>query len=101
MADGQPLLRERHDAIAARMDDPAAAGERDVIKAEIIVLYKDTEREIAALRALREDIKKLVDRWKALTPAGGVERPAAPAPSAPPPTTPVMADRLGASTYVE
>ncbi len=101
MPDGQPPLRERHDAIAARMEDPAAAGERDAIKAEIIALYKDTEREIAALRALREDIKKLVERWKALTPAGGVQRPAAPAPSAPPPATPVMADRLGASTYVE
>jgi tetratricopeptide (TPR) repeat protein len=101
MPDGQPPLRERHDAIAARMADPAAVEERDAIKAEIIALYKDTEREIAALRALREDIKQLVDRWKALTPAAGVERPAAPAPSAPPPATPVLADRLGASTYVE
>ncbi|HEU6450495.1 MAG TPA: tetratricopeptide repeat protein [Gemmatimonadaceae bacterium] len=101
MPDGQPPLRDRHDAIVARMDDPSAAGEREAIKAEIIALYKDTEREIAALRALREDIKKLVDRWKALTPAGGLERVAVPTPSAPPPSTPVMADRLGASTYVE
>jgi tetratricopeptide (TPR) repeat protein len=101
MPDGQPPLRDRHDAIVARLEGPAAAGERDAIKAEIIALYKDTEREIAALRALREDIKKLVDRGKALTPAGGAERLAAPPPGAPTPSTPVMADRLGASTYVE
>lgn len=115
MPEEQPPLRRRHDAIAARMENPAAALERDAIKAEIIALYKETEREIAQLRGLREDIKKLVDRWKALTPSGSVAQAVAPSVSVPPVSAPpvnsrpasapvaapVMADRLGASTYIE
>ncbi len=102
MPERQPPLRERHDSIAARMEAPGAVLEREAIKAEIIALYKDTEREIAALRALREEIKKLVDHWKALTPAGGATAQSGVAvASAPPPAAPVMADRLGASTFVE
>lgn len=120
MPEEQQPLRRRHDAIAARMEEPAAALERDAIKAEIIALYKETEREIARLRALREDIKKLVDRWKSLTPAGGVAQPVVSSASSPsvstpsvstppvaarpasaPAAVPVMADRLGASTYIE
>jgi tetratricopeptide (TPR) repeat protein len=124
MADEQPALRQRHDAIVARMETSAAADERDVIKAEIIALYKDTEREIASLRALREEIKQLVDRWKALTPTSvaaasqsaaatsasgtsagatsvaSTSAPATGAPAAAAPS-PVVADRLGASTFVE
>ncbi len=99
-------LRLRHDAIAERIEGPAASTEREEIKAEIIALYKDTEHEIAALRALREEIKKLVDRWKTLTPAAGTAAappaPAsAPAASEPPASAPFLADRLGASTFVE
>jgi tetratricopeptide (TPR) repeat protein len=104
MSEGQSPLRQRHDAIAARMQDPAATGEREAIKAEIIALYKDTERQIAALRALREEIKQLVDQWKALTPTSVAATPESAAGArapAPAPPTPVVADRLGASTYVE
>ncbi|HEY9428062.1 MAG TPA: tetratricopeptide repeat protein [Gemmatimonadaceae bacterium] len=102
MSDERSSLRRRHDAIASRMDSPTAGGEREAMKAEIIALYKDTEREIVALHALREEIKKLVERWKTLAPSGDeVRQPATPATSAPTPATPVMADRLGASTYVE
>lgn len=102
MAEESSPLQRRHDAIAARMESPAAAGERDAIKAEIIALYKDTEREIAALQALREEIKTLVGRWKMLTPSVH-ETPPPPSTgaAAPQPDAPVMADRLGASTYVE
>jgi tetratricopeptide (TPR) repeat protein len=95
-------LRQRRDAIAARMESPSAAGERDAIKAEIIALYKDTEREIAALHGLREEIKQLVDRWKALAPdAGRAPQPPASDASTTPTASPVMVDRLGASTFVE
>jgi tetratricopeptide (TPR) repeat protein len=104
MPEEQSPLRQRHDAIAARMGAPDAAGEREAIKADIIALYRDTEREIAALRTLREEIKRLVDRWKALTPASVAAAPrsaagaSAPAPA---PLAPVVAARPGASTYVE
>ena len=70
MSDERSSLRRRHDAIASRMDSPTAGGEREALKAEIIALYKDTEREIVALHALREEIKKLVERWKTLAPSG-------------------------------
>jgi tetratricopeptide (TPR) repeat protein len=84
------------------MESTAAPGERDAIKAEIIALYKDTEREIAALHGLREEIKQLVDRWKALAPdAGQGSQPAATDASPRPVASPVMVDRLGASTFVE
>ena len=95
-------LRGRYDAIATRLEGGAAGAERDAIKAEIIDLYKETEREIASLHQLREDVKKLVERWKRLPQQGG-ESPPPSAPSAPAPVEGrrVMADRLGASTYVE
>ena len=96
-------LRQRHDAIASRLDSAASATERDAIKAEIITLYKETEQQISALSALREDIKRLVERWKAL-PQPPCESRTPVTPGAPSPARtagPVMADRLGASTYVE
>lgn len=85
-------------AIEARLDAPQAGADRDAIKADIIALYKEVEQEIAQLTALREDVKRLVDRWKQIgggaaakatnVPAFGGERP-------------VMADHIGASTYLE
>ena len=72
-------LRQRHDAIASRLDSAASATERDAIKAEIITLYKETEQQISALNALREDIKRLVERWKALPqPVGESRTPVTP-----------------------
>ena len=49
-----------------RLDAPNAAAERDVLKVEIINFFKLIEEEIADLNALRDDVKKLVDKWKAL-----------------------------------
>ncbi|HEV2181738.1 MAG TPA: tetratricopeptide repeat protein [Gemmatimonadaceae bacterium] len=95
--DGRPF-RARMGAIEARLDAPQAGADRDAIKADIIALYKEVEQEIAQLTALREDVKRLVDRWKQIgggaaakatnVPAFGGERP-------------VMADHIGASTYLE
>ena len=100
--DGASALRRRHDAIESRLSSEPAAAERDAIKTEIIGLYKDAEREIASLHLLREDIKKLVDLWKQLPqPPGESRPPSAPSAPSPPSERPVMADRLGASTYVE
>ena len=65
MPDDSAALRQRHDAIESRLDAAPAATDREALKAEIIALYKDTEREVAALHHLREDTKQLVERWKA------------------------------------
>jgi tetratricopeptide (TPR) repeat protein len=98
MSDGEPgSPRARYDAIATRLDQPDAYRDRAAIKAEMIALFREVEQEVAALTTLREDIKRLVERWKAL--------PSMPTPAPVPEFTgerpPVLADHLGASTFAE
>ena len=95
--DGRPF-RGRLAAIEARLDGPQAGADRDAIKADIIALYKEVEQEIAQLTALREDVKRLVDRWKQIGGAGAAKATNAPAFGG---ERPVMADHIGASTYLE
>ncbi len=95
--DGRPF-RTRFGAIEARLDGPEAGAERDAIKTDIIALYKEVEQEIVQLTALREDVKRLVDRWKQL--GGGAPAKATNAPAFGG-ERPVMADHIGASTYLE
>ena len=90
-------LRARYAAIEERLEGATAAAERDAIKADIIALFKQVEQEIAQLGALREDIKRLVERWKQVNQQGT-------APSNAPEFAgerPVVADHIGASTFVE
>ena len=80
-------------AVAAGLDDAA----RTAMKAEIIGLFKTVEHQVAELTTLRDDIKKLVDKWKtlqaaaapSLAPQFSVEKPV------------VVADHIGASTFIE
>ena len=95
--DGRPF-RARYGAIEERLDGPRAGADRDAIKADIIALYKEVEQEIVQLTALREDVKRLVDRWKQL--GGGAPAKATNAPAFGG-ERPVMADHIGASTYLE
>src|SRR5919198_2088820 len=83
-------LRALHGRLAA----PNAAEQRDALKDQIIALFKEIEQEIADLNALKDDVKKLVDKWKTLqgeqtlAPQFTVEQP-------------VVADHIGASTFIE
>jgi tetratricopeptide (TPR) repeat protein len=80
----------------ARLEDAGAPEARDAIKSEIIALFKQVEQEIAQMSALRDDVKKLVERWKRLQQAS--------APSNAPEFAserPVVADHIGASTFIE
>ena len=89
-------FRQRYVAIEERLGRAATAEDREGIKAEIIALFKQAEQEIAQLSALRDDIKRLVDRWKQLQQSS--------APSNAPEFVgekPVMADHIGASTFIE
>ena len=89
-------FRQRYLAIEERLGRAATAEDREGIKAEIIALFKQAESEIAQLSALRDDIKRLVDRWKQLQQSS--------APSNAPEFVgekPVMADHIGASTFIE
>ena len=92
MAEMSDAYRTRITAIAARLDSPSAAAERDAIRADLIALGKGLEYDLAELAALKEDAKALVERWKGL--AGN----AAPAFSA---DRPVVVDHIGASTFIE
>jgi len=90
-------LRARFAAIEARLESPNAAAERDTLKADIIALFRLAEGEIASLTTLREDIKKLVERWKQLQQAAAPSN--APVFSGDRPN--VVTDHIGASTFVE
>jgi len=93
-------LRSRYGAIEARLDSAEAsdANARAQLKAEIIALYRHVDQQAADLAALKEDIRRLVDKWKTAqqteaatnAPQFNGERPAA-----------VHADHIGASTFIE
>ena len=96
MADDSAALRQRYAAIEERLERSASPEERAAIKGEIIALFKLAEQELAQLAALRDDIKRLVDKWKQLQQAS--------APSNAPEFAserPVVADHIGASTFIE
>lgn len=95
---GESMLAERQAqfaALDARLDEPTAGAQRDALKAEIVALFKAVEQEATELIRLKDDIKKLVDKWKSL----GTAQSLAPEFSAARPA--VHADHLGASTFIE
>jgi tetratricopeptide (TPR) repeat protein len=84
--------RARLAALAARIDAPTATAERDALRGELIAIGKGIEQDLAELSALKDEAKLLVERWK------GLQASAAPAFTA---ERPVVADHIGASTFVE
>lgn len=98
VAEGEPgALRARYAIIEQRLDG-AEGAEHEALKGEIIALYKRAEQEMAQLTALREDIKRLVERWKRTRAASASDAPPA-AFAAERPA--VVSDHINASTYVE
>src|SRR5512140_363492 len=98
MAESEAVtFRARYAAIEARLEAATAATDRELIKGEIIALYKEAESQVSQLAILHEDIKKLVEKWKQVqqssvpstAPEFGGDRPV------------VVADHIGASTFVE
>jgi len=88
--------RARYAEIDATLDRAPQGPERDALKGEIVAFFKAVEGEIAELTALKEDIRKLVEKYKtlasaspSLAPAFEADRPR------------VHADHLGASTFIE
>jgi len=82
-------------SLEAKVESPDAGSQKDALKTEIITLFKSIEQEIVDLNALKDDAKKLVDKWKALqagqtmAPEFVAERPV------------VHSDHIGASTFIE
>jgi tetratricopeptide (TPR) repeat protein len=98
-------LRARRAAIDARLDAATTAGERDALKGEIVSLFKQVEAQITDLSALKEDVKRLVDKWKSLQAVSAPTSATSTSPDATPKFEPErpkpMADHLGASTFIE
>jgi tetratricopeptide (TPR) repeat protein len=84
--------RERVSALAARLEAPDASEQRDVLRGELIALGRGIEQDLAELTQLKDQAKSLVEKWKGLkissAPAFSAERP-------------VVADHIGASTFIE
>jgi tetratricopeptide (TPR) repeat protein len=89
-------FRSRYADIDARLVAGGGQnGSREQLKGEIIALFRQVEQRAAELTALKDDIKKLVEKWKAADQA---------APSVAPQFTsekPVVSDHIGASTFIE
>lgn len=87
--------RETLKALDTKLDQPNATAQKDNLKVEIITFFKAIEQEIVDLTTLKDDVKKLVDKWKALqagatlAPEFNAEKPV------------VHADHIGASTFIE
>lgn len=91
---GWSVFRDAFQRIEESLGRADAAASRDELKQDIIALFRAVDREITELSGLKEEIKGLVERWKALA---GDEEPAL-GPATVPPT---RADHLNASTYIE
>jgi tetratricopeptide (TPR) repeat protein len=89
-------LRDDLSTLQRALAGPDALARREEIKADIITLFRAVEREIAGLAALKDDVKALVQTWKALEGGVEVETPEPQSVEAP-----TRADHLNASTYLE
>jgi tetratricopeptide (TPR) repeat protein len=96
--DGSAGLRARYATISARLDAGRTdAATLDALKQDIIGLYKTIEHRVNELTLLKEEVKRLVGKWKAvqqaaspsIAPQLGTEQPV------------VRSDALGASTFID
>jgi tetratricopeptide (TPR) repeat protein len=89
-------LRASYDQIAKRLDGAQAGEQKEELKKEIITLFKTVDQAITDLSTLKEEIRVLVDRYKQI--AQGESGSQAPQFTG---VVPVMADHIGASTYIQ
>lgn len=87
--------RETLRSLDAKLEAPDATTQKDALKEDIISFFKGIEQEIADLNALKDDVRKLVEKWKALQ--AGVTL----APQFTGEAPVVHADHIGASTFIE
>src|ERR1051325_12090540 len=79
-----------------KLSAPDATKNLDALKAELAAFYRQVDKDVDQLTALREVTRALIDRWKSLR---GEQPSLAPAFAAERPT--VHEDHIGASTFIE
>jgi tetratricopeptide (TPR) repeat protein len=96
-------LAAQYAAIERKLDAGLAAGDRDATRKEIIALFRTLEQGVADLTAamtemsaLKDDVKRLVDKFKAQQADAATNAPEF---SGEKPV--VHADHIGASTFIE
>lgn len=100
---GANRFRAQAARLEASLGAPDAVARKAALKAEITELFRAVDREMADLAALKEQIRGLAARWKALDEAAPAPAPApTPAPTpAVPLAAPTRADHLNASSHIE
>lgn len=93
---GVQQYKTLHATLDQKLSSPNATANLDALKSEIGTLYRAIDRDIDQLTTLRDDVRKLIERWKGLR---GEQPSLAPAFSAERPT--VHEDHIGASTFIE
>jgi tetratricopeptide (TPR) repeat protein len=92
-----PALRTEYEEITRRLETLTGGAEREAVKREIIAYFKQVDALIGELSALKEDIRKLVDRFKQV----GATTAEASAPEFTGARPAIHADHIGASTFIE
>jgi len=90
-------LKQRRDQIAAALDAAATPAALGTVKQDIITLFKQADAAVGELNALKDELKKLVDRYKERE--ADTRTTAAPEFDSARPV--VQADHIGASTFIE
>ena len=80
-----PSLRAAYEQIAHRVESVTGGAEREAVKREIIAYFKQIDSLIGELSALKEDIRKLVERFKQMSASTAEASAPPPAPPPPPP----------------
>jgi tetratricopeptide (TPR) repeat protein len=89
-------LRATYDQIAKKLDSAQGGDQKDQVKKDIITLFKTVDQAITDLTGLKEEIRVLVDRYKQIAQSeSGSQAPQFTG------AVPVMADHIGASTFVQ
>jgi tetratricopeptide (TPR) repeat protein len=91
------LYRTRFAALDARLRAPNASSDRERLKSEISDLFRAVDAELGELTKLKDEVRQLIERWKALDVPGEPSN----APEFVSERPVIRADHLGASTFVE
>ena len=57
-------LRQQYQEISGKLESAQAFAEREIVKREIIALFKRVDGTLTELGQLKEDIRQLVDKYK-------------------------------------